>query len=462
MMDYKEKIDEILERDKAEAVEAVKRLVRIRSVEEDPEEDAPYGQGVKDVLDEALILSSELGFKTGNLDNQVGWAEIGEGEEMVAVLGHLDVVPEAEGWAEDTPPYDPVIQDGRLYGRGTIDDKGPVVAAMYALKAVQEAGVPLKRRVRILFGCNEETGAADMKYYRAHGGEIPVMGFTPDGEYPLINGEKGILNEEYDIDYFQDGMSVKLRSFTGGVAGNVTPDSAKAVLTFENGVPTLPEADKISVRTYGKIAEIRASGTGAHGSMPERGDNAIVTLARYVRDLKILAPDVQAVMEMLAGPLGDCNGIGLGCALEDTVSGKFTNNMGIVKGTDRHLQIRLNYRYPVTFDVEDCRPVVHEVLESAGWKCTYSLHKPKLYIPEDSTLVQTLLGVYREQTGDMTPPKSIGGGTYAKAIPNTLAFGCVFPGDEVVEHLPNEYIELSRFYENEKILARAIVALANV
>ena len=125
------------------------------------------------------------GVSTYNMDGQCGYAEMGEGDGMVAVLGHLDVVPEADGWSH--PAYDPVVRDGRMYGRGTIDDKGPVVSALYAMKAVRDAGIPLTRRVRLIFGCNEETGAADMKYYLAHGGEIPEAGFTPDGEYPLIN-----------------------------------------------------------------------------------------------------------------------------------------------------------------------------------------------------------------------------------------------------------------------------------
>ena len=189
---------------------ALKRLVRIRSVEGAPEPGKPYGEGPATCLEEALRIASELGFSTYNMDGQCGYAEMGEGDGMVAVLGHLDVVPEADGWIH--PAYDPVMRDGRMYGRGTIDDKGPVVSALYAMKAVRDAGIPLTRRVRLIFGCNEETGAADMKYYLAHGGEIPEAGFTPDGEYPLINGEKGIINEVYEKPLRGAGGEVRLLS----------------------------------------------------------------------------------------------------------------------------------------------------------------------------------------------------------------------------------------------------------
>ena len=197
------KLNEAVAALRPQMVAALQRLVHRRSVEADPLPGKPFGEEVDACFAEALTLCRELGFETTDMDRYIGWCEIGTGDEMVAVLGHLDVVPEGEGWHH--PPYAAEIEGGRLYGRGSIDDKGPVVASLFALKAIRDLGIPLNRRVRLLFGLNEETNDRDVLYYKAHGGEIPVLGFTPDGEYPLINGEKGILNESYAVQLHQTG-----------------------------------------------------------------------------------------------------------------------------------------------------------------------------------------------------------------------------------------------------------------
>lgn len=201
------KLNEAVAALRPQMVAALQRLVRRRSVEADPLPGKPFGEEVDACFAEALALCHELGFETTDMDRYIGWCEIGTGDEMVAVLGHLDVVPEGEGWHH--PPYAAEIEGGRLYGRGSIDDKGPVVASLFALKAIRDLGIPLNRRVRLLFGLNEETNDRDVLYYKAHGGEIPVLGFTPDGEYPLINGEKGILNESYAVQLHQRGLAAE-------------------------------------------------------------------------------------------------------------------------------------------------------------------------------------------------------------------------------------------------------------
>ena len=184
--------------------------LRIPSVQGPAEPGKPYGSAVRESLDHVLAAAEKLGFSTVNMDGQLGWCEYGEGEEMVAVLGHLDVVPAGDGWSFD--PWGGEIRDGRIFGRGTMDDKGPSIAALFALAALRESGLPIRRRIRLIFGCNEESGSGDMKYYLAHGGEIPVMGFTPDGEYPVINGEKGIINVTYGRELDQIG-ELKLLGF---------------------------------------------------------------------------------------------------------------------------------------------------------------------------------------------------------------------------------------------------------
>ena len=203
-----------------ELLESLAALVRIPSVEGVPEEHAPFGREPARALHETLALCEKLGFRTGNMDDRVGWCEYGEGKEMVAVLGHLDVVPAGDGWTE-TEPFSGEIKNGRIYGRGTMDDKGPMVAAIYALAALKDAGFAPSKRIRLLFGTNEETGCGDMSWYVSHGGELPVYGFTPDGEYPIINGEKGILNGTYSRKLHQTG-DYRLTKFEGGAASNIS------------------------------------------------------------------------------------------------------------------------------------------------------------------------------------------------------------------------------------------------
>ncbi len=452
---------DLIERDKDALVRDLQRCIRIPSVEARDGSGYPYGEQVHRCLHYMLDTAAELGFSVHNMDEQVGWCEYGQGEEMAAVLCHLDVVPEGEGWT--VPPYEGRVAGGRIYGRGAMDDKGPALCALYALKAVRDAGLPLKRRVRILFGLNEETGSADMKYYTSHGGEIPVMGITPDGEYPVINGEKGLVTQFFAKELRQTG-EIRLVELSGGEAHNIVPAQAAAVLSCS------PEmAERIAARHAERIActltetgvRVQAQGAGAHGGTPWEGENAIGRLMIFLSALP-LEGGLKTAANLLAGRLGmEWGGRSLGIAMEDELSGPLTMNLGVVRLEEDVLSVRLNYRYPVTRRFEECGPQVQAAFEKAGFRETHLLHKQALYMPADSPLVSRLMRVYSDYTGRRDAPKCIGGGTYAKMIPNTLAFGPVFPGDEVREHKPDEYMELSRLMDNTKLLAGAICALAN-
>ncbi len=442
-----------------EMIAALQRLIRKPSVEASPLPGKPFGADVDACFTEALTLCHELGFETTDLDRYIGWCEIGSGDEMVAVLGHLDVVPEGEGWHH--PPYGAEIVGSKLFGRGAIDDKGPVVASLFALKAIRDLGIPLDRRVRLLFGLNEETNDRDVFYYREHGGELPVLGFTPDGEYPLINGEKGILNEWYGISLRQDGK-LQIKSVRGGVAGNVVPAHAEAELTGPAGI-SLPEAEGITVTRTEDGWKVEAEGVSAHGSHPEQGKNAIGLLMLYLNRLP-LTGSTRRVVSFLAEKFGlDAYGAQLlGKRLEDDLSGPMSCNLGLIEGDSGSIRVKLNYRYPVTKTVEDCQPAVKAAFENAGWKLEQSVHKEKLYYPETAPLVKALLETYRTATADHALPKCIGGGTYAKVLPNTVAFGPLFEGDPVTEHQPDEFIDLDRLVQNAQIIAQAMVKLANL
>ena len=442
-------------------IEDLQGCIRIPSVYQEDDSGYPYGKPVQECLEYVLSCAEKLGFETHNMDNQVGWCEYGSGEEMVAVLGHLDVVPEGDGWT--VPPYEGLVADGKIFGRGTMDDKGPTLCALYALKAIKDAGLPLQRRIRILFGLNEETGSADMAYYKAHGGEIPVMGFTPDGEYPLINGEKGLVNEAYRCEFTQSGP-LSIRSLWGGTAHNIVPNYAKAELVCHEALAQSICAqawDKITCTATEEGVLVEAQGVNAHGGTPWEGENAIGRLVQFLATLPFEGRAATA-LRFLADKLGmEWNGASLGIAMSDEVSGDLSMNLGFLRGDASSLEVKLNYRYPVTKTFDQCGPQVERAFAEAGFLRTVAGHKEKLYMPPEHPLVSKLLKVYADCTGLDATPKSIGGGTYAKMIPNVLAFGPIFPGDEVREHKPDEFMELSRLADNANIIAEAMYAMAN-
>lgn len=443
-----------------ELLACLQENLRIPSVQGDAAEGAPYGIEVRRSLDHVLAAAEKLGFRTKDVDGHMGWCEYGEGEEMIAVLGHLDVVPAGDGWTFD--PWGGEIRADRIWGRGTMDDKGPSIAALYALAALRDSGLPIRRRIRILFGCNEETGSQDVKYYLANGGEIPVMGFTPDAEYPVINGEKGIINVTYTKNYCQSG-GLKLLSIHGGTASNVVPSSACAKLGCSREL-----AERISVLRAPKIRFtatdygifMEAEGVNAHGSTPELGENAIGRLILALDTLPFEG-EVAGAIHFLSETLGmETNGRAAGIYLHDDVSGELSLNWGTLMADESGMSMKINYRYPVTKGYGDCAPVLDAKFAAAGFEKEAEQHKGKLYIPEDSALVQTLLKVYKSHTGLDGKPKCIGGGTYAKALPNILAFGPIFPGDEVREHKPDEFLEIPKLMKTAQIIAAAMYEMA--
>jgi len=443
-----------------ELLACLQENLRIPSVEGAPAENAPYGIEVRQSLQHVLACAEKLGFRTENVDNHLGWCEYGDGEEMVAVLGHLDVVPAGDGWSFD--PWGGEIRDGRIWGRGTMDDKGPSIAALYALAALRDSGLPIRRRIRLLFGCNEETGSQDVKYYLSKGGEIPVMGFTPDAEYPVIHGEKGIINVTFSRKYQQSG-DLKLLSIHGGTAPNVVPAAACAKIacspeTAERITKLNAPKIRFTKADYGIFLE--AEGTSAHGSTPGQGENAIGRLILALDTLPFEG-EIAGVIHFLASTLGmETNGKSAGIDLYDEVSGELTLNWGTLAADESNMSMKINYRYPVTKAYEDCAPILDAAFADAGFVKEAEQHKAKLYIPEDSELVQTLLRVYKDHTGIDGKAKCIGGGTYAKMLPNILAFGPIFPGDEIREHKPYEYITIDNLMKNAQIIAAAMYEMA--
>ena len=456
-MDYA-KLDALIEARRDECLKDLGRWLSVPSVQGAAEEGAPFGRENRRMLDLALEDARGYGFATRMFDGYAGDISMGNGEKTLGILCHLDVVPAGDGWTE-TEPFSGEIKNGRIYGRGTMDDKGPMVAAIYALAALKDAGFAPSKRIRLLFGTNEETGCGDMSWYVSHGGELPVYGFTPDGEYPIINGEKGILNGTYSRKLHQTG-DYRLTKFEGGAASNISPAYAAAELQCPADAAAKISADKVTITPIEGGIRVEAEGIAVHGSTPEQGENAIGRLAQALNQLP------------LTGELGDCiafvaerigmevHGESLGLAMRDELSGPLTLNLGVAKFEQETLSLVFSVRYPVTLKYERVYPRLLRGFTLGGFTETEMTHAAAIYMPPESELIRRLSKVYEEQTGEKAELKSIGGGTYAKSMPNLVAFGPIFPGDEVREHKPDEYMEIERVLQNAEIIAAAMYELA--
>ena len=430
----------------------IRRNMRICSEKGSPTPDAPYGSGPKAALLDALEQARELGFRTCNLDNRIGYAEIGEGSEIVAILAHLDVVPAGEGW--EHPPYAAECEDGILYGRGALDDKGPAIGALYSLKAIADYGLPLKRRIRVIWGTDEECGSSCVAHYLASKEEIPVAGFTPDADFPAIFCEKGCLILELGCPVLPDSPIIQLE---GGIATNVVMPSL--TLTLHETEP-LPQPIGMQTVHEKGLCRYTALGKSAHGSTPHLGVNAGYCAADALANFP-LPEDAERLFRFIREKLHhETNGSALGIAYRDVETGEVTVNLGCIRQREGMRYLTLDIRFPHHCDPKKIVQTVQAQAADCGLSLLSQKLLPLLYIPKDSPLIRTLTAVYAEQTGMPAEPIAIGGGTYAKEFPNIVAFGPVFPGREDVIHQPNERVAVRDLFKAIQISTLAIAELA--
>ena len=465
-MSYLDLIDSYRE----DMIATLQELIGIRSVVGPAEGEFPFGKDVHKAFLYMLAKARDDGFKTANIDNYGGHIEFsGEPDsEIMAVLGHLDVVPEGSNW--DYPPFGGEIAEGRLYGRGAIDNKGPVVASYFAMKALKDAGVLTEKRVRLILGLDEEINWTGMKYYMERV-EMPAFGFTPDADFPVIHGEMGILIFEL-VKKINKSLKpgVSLRSVVGGQAANMVADSARAVITADNYdaiKDTLANFHqktgyKISCKGRGRSLEINTEGISSHGAHPEEGLNAISILMAFLGEISLSCEDMSEFVEFYNTRIGfDLSGSALGCGLSDAISGNLIFNVGQIKLDPEAARLTVNIRYPITCTDEQVFEAMMPALNKYNSGIIKLDHKAPIYLPKDSEIVVTLMDIYRKHTGDETSqPLIIGGGTYARALKNAVAYGATFPGQDEVAHQKNEYIEVDALMKATKIYAEAIFSLA--
>ncbi|MFM7186441.1 MAG: Sapep family Mn(2+)-dependent dipeptidase [Armatimonadota bacterium] len=438
-----------------DAIASLQGCLRIPSVKDDETvgPGAPFGKACADALTYTLDMCAAAGMKTVNLDGYVGYAEFGpeDATEHVALLGHLDVVPPGDGWTDG--PWDAVVHDGRVWSRGTQDDKGPTFAGVHGAIALFKSGADLRHRVRLIFGCDEESSWQCMEhYFGAAGQPMPKLAFTPDAGFPLYHAEKGSYTA---IVTRPLGTSTDvIIGFTSGLRPNMVPDKAIVTSADESLIQrlqaTLPDGDLTNNGGF------QVTGVSAHGGAPHGGVNAAMLLAQGIADVT----GDQAWSALV--DLCDCDGKGAGIEGRDDLTGPLTLNVGVVNIVNGRLEVVINVRYPATWD-ESVLQRSWDNLADRGWTLHHFDHTAPLHVPVDQEPVKTLLSVYREHTGDMSAPKTMGGRTYATSVqPVGVAFGAAMAGDPEVAHRPDENISIERYLQCIRIYGDALYRLANV
>ena len=439
---------EITNQVKDDFLASLKTLISYPSVLNEGENGTPFGQAIQDVLEKTLEIAQEMGFQTYlDPEGYYGYAEIGQGEELLAVLCHLDVVPagDLEDW--QTPPFEATLKDGWLIGRGVQDDKGPSLAALYAVKSLLDQGVAFTKRIRFIFGTDEETLWRCMNRYNQIE-EKADLGFAPDSSFPLTYAEKGLLQVKLHGPGWED------LPLQAGRALNVVPD--KATYKGQRLEELLPVIEQSGVDYTEEACAVTVLGLSKHSKDAAEGVNAIVGLAE---SLSLIQP--HPALLFIADAVGqDATGAALFGEIKDEPSGTLSFNIATLSIDEQHSEIGIDIRIPVLADKGALVERLTEVAASYQLQYEEFDYLAPLYVPLDSPLVSTLMKVYQEETGDQTPAMSSGGATFARTMENCVAYGALFPGAEQTEHQANERAKLEDLYRALEIYAETIRQLA--
>lgn len=410
-------IDRFTEENTENIFRDIARLVAINSVEGESAEGAPYGPGPKAALELGLQIAEELGLEAVNCENRIGYAVIGgDSDDYLATITHLDIVPATDGW--DADPFTMREREGYIIGRGVMDDKGPSVLCLYALKYLKDRGIPLRRPVRALLGANEETGMLDVDYYLEHY-PAPAFCFSPDANFPLCNGEKGIYHGRM-ISRLPLGNIVDIR---GGVAPNAVPDKAEATVRAEKLVGT----DRVEVREQAPgLWQLTAHGVSGHASLPEGTVNAIGLMVEYILDNDLADENERRFLQLVRLLNQNTDGSGLGVQADDGLFQPLTIVGGVIGVEEGRMFQTLDSRYPTTTSGAKIAETIQALAGDAA-EVTVDSDSAPFYMSLDNPAVKVCIDAYNAITGENAEPYTIGGGTYARHLPNAVSFGPEHP-----------------------------------
>lgn len=419
------------------ALDYLKTLLSIDSVENKAEPGMPFGKGVYSCLCSALDILKAEGFSVKNGNGFYGYGEIGEGE-LFGILTHLDVVPVGKDWSVD--PFGAEEINGKIYARGALDDKSPFIACLLAVKRLLQENKRPTKRIRFILGCDEESGWKCMDAYKENE-EMPALGISPDGDFPVINCEKGIVYHK--ISYPKPD---NIAYIVAGERANMVPDEAEAKIKICDGIAELFSSADCKYVIEDGWATVKTKGVSAHGSHPENGDNALIKL------LKILSP-ASAVCAELYAAFSSSDGKNINLNVSDEQSGNLTLNLGTARTENDVFTFELDVRHPVSYKKEFVTETLTKKLKGTVEETFF--HLP-LYVSKEHPLVKTLLEAYNKVTGENAEPISIGGGTYARVLPLGVAFGPCFPNSKAGIHCADEYVDMEEFEKASEIYYEAL------
>ena len=463
-------VNEWIDAHEKELLSDIKELCEIPSVLAPAEGDAPFGTECKKALLAAIDLCKKYGFATRNYDNYVATADFDPSlPHTLDMLGHTDVVPAGEGWTV-TEPFKIIEKDGRLYGRGTSDDKGPMLCALYAMRALKECNIPLTKGVRMIMGSDEETGSTDITKYYAVEEEAP-MTFSPDAEFPLINIEKGQFRASLEKTIDLSDALPRILSLNAGIALNAVPQKAKIVLegigatdsSLLAAIRAIEEECKVEVEVSasGANVELTVIGESAHASTPELGKNAGLAAIKLVDRLPLADEKMKdAISKLLVlFPYGVTDGSGVGIRMSDAESGPLTCTLDLYHIEDGKMSFAFDSRTPVMANEENCLEVAKKTIEEAGFTFSSQGMIMPHNVPADTPFVHTLLKAYTDVTGLEGKAVAIGGGTYVHELKNGVAFGAVLPDIDTHMHGADEFMDIKNINLATKVFAEAIMQL---
>ena len=447
-------IEKIIDSYRDEMVEKLQELLRIKSeattVGEVGKCDAPFGEGPKQAMDYMMELGREKGFDVINYDNVACELNFGEKkEDAVGSIGHLDVVPAGGKWKY--PPYGGEIHDGRIYGRGAVDDKGPTIAVFYAALAIKESGLPLKKNLTQIIGTYEEGGYFPcLHHYLDCAERIPSCGIVPDSFFPICFSEKHFVNTRFSVTASRSGGEKKedkpiLKSIRGGDAFNIVPTWAEAVFVDRKG---------------NVVETIKEKGVSAHASAPEQGENAIAMLLEKLAAMDFEPADICAAIKTLPAKVcRDVTGEGLGIRVRDD-TGETTSNMALINYADGELTIDFNARIPISLPPDEMVARARKTMEGTGFSVDKTLDIEGFRTDTEKDPAKTLMEVYREATGDMeSKPYANGSGSYARIMENFVPYGMALQDEPLAFHIEDENIAIDRLLWVTKIYAEALYRL---
>lgn len=436
-----------------EMLDELFKILRMDTVlVEQPEvKEAPFGENLVKALNHMLDLGKQMGFKTKNIDNVAGYIEYGEGDEVIAMLCHLDVVPTGDGWTN--PPFDPIIKDGKIYARGSNDDKGPLMAALFALKALKDNNIKLNKRVRLIMGTDEETDSRGVKRY-LEVEKMPDLGFSPDADYPLIYGEKGILSFNVNSEDVND----EVVSFKSGDRYNVVPESASCVLKNNHEKEYNEFLKKNNYKGEVKGNTYIMYGKRAHAMEPRNGENALLRLVEF---LNTIVDD--KFLKFITKNFSSSRLTTMNENFTDPEMGDLTSNVAVLNINNGKGELGINFRYPINWNKDKFFTNLRNLAKKSNLTINLFSDSTPLYVSTEDPLVKTLHNSYIKYTGDdKTPLATIGGGTYARSLKRAVAFGCLMPGREEVAHQVDEYQYIEDLTVSVAIFADAILELGKI